>query len=301
MLLAELRKACSAREREDHVACFLLRCPCDVHGRREGDVGDAAHLVDQVVGDPLVRLEHGVGSPAALGAEGAHGGDVEPARSERPGERCEHAGFVAVGDEDRGQLALDVDAHAVDAADADAAAAERLALHHDGASLRGMHGDAHGVGVERRVVSALDDREDEAGFLRQRERVAHALVVGVEAEDARHERLVGAVATMGAREGVEQGEVNPCERTRCQQAGDARDAERSRGVRARRAHHNGAEHLERGHSHGHPPDPCMKTLNCTRPFLTFERRKLSAEGLRAVDAREHVLLACERERLADAG
>ena len=80
------------------------------------------HRDNSVVGR-AVGLKDGVGLAAHFGAVGAAEGDVHMGVGEQVGERCEHAGDVLVRHEERGIHARDVDADAVNAADAHLAAA----------------------------------------------------------------------------------------------------------------------------------------------------------------------------------
>ena len=117
-------------------------------------------------------------------------------------ERGEYAGDVVVRHEERGVHARNVDADAVDAADAHLAAAQALAAHLRCGARVIDHVDVDGVGVDGGVV-ALDFKVIiEALLACEVEGLLDILVVGVEAQDARDERTVGAVAAVGVGKGI---------------------------------------------------------------------------------------------------
>ena len=119
-------------------------------------------------------------------------------------ERGEHAGNVLVRHEERGVHARDVDADAVNAADAHLAAAQALTADLCRGARVVDHVDVDGVGVDGGVV-ALDVKVIfEALLAREVEGLLDVLVIGVEAQDARDERTIGAVAAVGVGEGVPQ-------------------------------------------------------------------------------------------------
>ena len=123
---------------------------------------------------------------------------------EQVGERGEHAGNVLVRHEERGIHARDVDADAVNAADAHLAAAQALAADLSRGARVVDHVDVDGVGVDGGVV-ALDVKVIfEVLLACEVEGLLDVLVIGVEAQDARDERTVGAVAAVGVGEGVPQ-------------------------------------------------------------------------------------------------
>ena len=125
---------------------------------------------------------------------------------EQVGERGEHAGDIVVRYEERGVHTRDVDADAVDTADAHLAAAQALAADLRRGARIVDHVDVDGVGVDGGVV-ALDVKVVfEALLVCEVEGLLDVLVVRVEAQDARDERAVGAVATIGVGEGVPQAE-----------------------------------------------------------------------------------------------
>ena len=110
--------------------------------------------------------------------------------------------------EERGIHARDVDADAVDAADAHLATAQALTADLRRSARVVDHVDIDGVGVEGGVV-ALDVKAIiEALLAREVEGLLDILVVGVEAQDARDERAVGAVAAVGVGERVPQAKGN---------------------------------------------------------------------------------------------
>ena len=123
---------------------------------------------------------------------------------EQVGERGEHAGDVVVRHEERGVHTRDVNADAVDAADAHLAAAQALTADLRRGTRVVGHVDVDGVGVDGGIV-ALDVKVVfEALLARKVEGLLDVLIVGVEAQDARDERAVGAVATIGVGERVPQ-------------------------------------------------------------------------------------------------
>ncbi len=123
---------------------------------------------------------------------------------EQVGERCEHAGDVLVRHEERGIHARDVDADAVNAADAHLAAAQALAADLRRGARGVDHIDVDGVGVDGGVV-ALDVKVIfEALLTCEVKGLLDVLVIGVEAQNARDESAVGAVAAVGVGEGVPQ-------------------------------------------------------------------------------------------------
>lgn len=116
----------------------------------------------------------------------------------------EYAGDVLVRYEERGVHARDVDADAVDAADAHLAAAQAFAADLCRSARVVDHVDIDGVGVDGGVV-ALDVKVIvEALLVCEVEGLLDILVVGVEAQDARDECAVGTVAAVGVGEGVPQ-------------------------------------------------------------------------------------------------
>ena len=120
----------------------------------------------------------------------------------------EHTGDVLVRYEERGVHARDVDADAIDAADAHLAAAQALAADLRRGACVVHHVDIDGVGVDGGVV-ALDVKVIvEALLACEVEGLLDVLVVGIEAQDACDERTVGAVAAVGVGEGVPQTKGN---------------------------------------------------------------------------------------------
>ena len=163
----------------------------------------AQHGDDGVVGS-AVGLKDGISLAAHLGAVGAAERDVHVCVGKQVRERGEHAGDVLVRHKQRGIHARDVDADAVDAADAHLAAAETLA-----ADLRRRarvidHFDIDGVGVDGGVVALNFKVIVEALLARKVKGLLDVLIVGIEAQDARDERAIGAVATIGVGKGVPQ-------------------------------------------------------------------------------------------------
>ena len=67
-----------------------------------------------------------------------------------------------------------------------------------------MHVDVHGVGVDGGVVALNVKVIFEALLACEVEGLLDVLIVGVEAQDSRDERAVGAVATVGMGKGVPQ-------------------------------------------------------------------------------------------------
>ena len=123
---------------------------------------------------------------------------------EQVGERGEYTGDVLVRHEERGIHARDVDADAVNAADAHLAAAQALAANLCRGARVVDHVDVDGVGVDGGVV-ALDVKVIfEALLACKVEGLLDVFVIGVEAQDARDERAVGAVAAVSVGEGVPQ-------------------------------------------------------------------------------------------------
>ena len=187
----------------------------DAGGERRGRTGEldkgrvidivefVQHGDDGVVGR-AVGLKDGVGLAAHFGAVGAAEGDVYVGVGEQVGERGEHAGDVLVRHEERGIHARDVDADAVNAADAHLAAAQALAADLCRGARVVDHFDVDGVGVDGGVVAFDVKVIFEALLAREVEGLLDVLVIGVETQDARDERTVGAVAAVGVGEGVPQ-------------------------------------------------------------------------------------------------
>ncbi len=67
-------------------------------------------------------------------------------------------------------------------------------------------GDVAGIGVQGAVVAGNVEAIGKAAFLGNLERVANALVVGVEAQHSAEKGAVGAVAAVGVGKAVPQGE-----------------------------------------------------------------------------------------------
>ena len=138
----------------------------DAGGERRGRTGEldkrcvidivelAQHGDDGVVGR-AVGLKDGVGLAAHFGAVGAAEGDVHVCVGEQVGERGEYTGDVLVRHEERGVHARDVDADAVNAADAHLATAQALAADLCRGARLVDHVDVDGIGVDGGVV-ALD-------------------------------------------------------------------------------------------------------------------------------------------------
>ncbi len=161
------------------------------------------HGDDGVVGR-AVSLKDGVGLAAHLGAVGAAEGDVYMSVGEEVRERGENARDVVVRHEECGVHARDVNADAIDTADAHLAAAQALAADLRRGARVVDHVDVDGVGVDGGVVTFDVKVIFEALLACEVEGLLNVLVVGVEAQDARYERAVGAVATVGVGEGVPQ-------------------------------------------------------------------------------------------------
>ena len=123
---------------------------------------------------------------------------------EQVGERGEHAGDVVVRHEERGVHARDVDADAVNAADAHLTSAQALTADLCRGARVVDHVDVDGIGVDGGVVTLDVKVIFEALLAREVEGLLDVLVIGVEAQYARDERAVGAVAAVGVGEGVPQ-------------------------------------------------------------------------------------------------
>ena len=95
--------------------------------------------------------------------------------------------------------------------------------------------------VERRLL----ERVVEPFALGDLERVANALVVGTEAHQPADDRLVGAVAFAGAREGAVQLDRRALGRSADEAAREQPEPARARRVRRRRADHDGADDVEK--------------------------------------------------------
>ena len=223
------------------------------HVGRRVDARAALELAQKVLGRQLVQLEHRVGAPAPLGAVRPHKRDVDMTLGEKHRQGGEDAGLIAVRDEEGVVLARDIDIDPVDAAHPHAAAAEALAPDLDLDAARILHRDVDRVGMQARVIAADRKRPGEPRRLGVREGVADALVVRLEPQDACHERPIGAVAAVGVGEAVVERKAHAQDTCGAQRRGDARQAERTRRMRAGGADHNGAEDLEsgkRGHGRG---------------------------------------------------
>ena len=150
---------------------------------------------------------------------------------EQVGECGEHAGDVVVRHKECGVHTRDVDADAVNAADAHLAAAQALTADLSRGAHIVLHVDVHGVGVDGGVV-ALDVKVIfEALLAREVEGLLDVLVIGVEAQDARDERTVGAVAAVGVGEGVPQAKGDFGDATFQQAGGNLGAAQGTGGVR----------------------------------------------------------------------
>ena len=99
--------------------------------------------------------------------------------------------------------------------------------------------------VERRLLEPVV----EPFALGDLERVANALVVGAKAHQSGDDRLVGAVAFAGAREGAVQLDARALRRAADEAAREQSEPARARGVRRRRADHDRPDDVEqRDHS-----------------------------------------------------
>jgi hypothetical protein len=204
-----------------------------------------AEKLEEACPHGLVHLEDCVRLAAALLPEGAHGGYVHVCCRERPCERREYPGQVAVLYEDGGHVSGDAHANAVDAAHAYAAAAKRLSGDRDGRAALALHANLDGVGVKPLVTAALGDGEAKARLPRQLEGAPHSNVCRSKPQNARDECAVGPVAKVRARERVVQDKVHVADGRGRKRARYQRDSQRTCGVRGGRTHHDGAKHLER--------------------------------------------------------
>ena len=141
---------------------------------------------------------------AYLGAVGAAEGNVYVCVGELVRERGENAGDVLVRHKQGGIHARYIDADAVDAADAHLAAAKALAADLRRGARVIDHVDVDGVGVDGGVVALNVKVIAEAPLAREVKGLLDVLVVGVEAQDARDECAVGAMAAVGVGKGVPQ-------------------------------------------------------------------------------------------------
>ena len=208
----------------------------------------AQHGDDGVVGS-TVGLKDGISLAAHLGAVGAAEGDVDVGVGEQVRERGEHAGDVLVRHKQCGIHARDVDADAVDAADAHLASAQAFAADLCRGARVIDHVDVDGVGVDGGVV-ALDVKVIvEVLLAREVKGLLDVLVVGIEAQDTRDERAVGAVAAVGMGKGVPQAKGDLGDAAFQQASGNLGAAQGAGGVRRAGADHDGAQDLEcRGRS-----------------------------------------------------
>ncbi len=163
----------------------------------------AQHGDDGVVGS-AVGLKDGISLATHLGAVGAAEGDVDVCVGEQVRERGEHAGDVLVRHKQCGIHARDVDADAVDAADAHLASAQAFAADLCRGARVIDHVDVDGVGVDGGVVALDVKLIVEVLLAREVKGLLDVLVVGIESQDARDERAIGAVAAVGVGEGVPQ-------------------------------------------------------------------------------------------------
>ena len=221
----------------------------DVDAPRGGDGRELGEPLQNGVCRGVVHLQHGVGHAAALGAIGLHEGDVHAVVRHAGDDAGQRSGHVSVGDKDRLVLAQDVHGDAVDAA-----AAQALAADLERATVGLRDGDVDGVGVQGRVVPADGKAVGQAALVGNLERVANALVVGVKAQDAAEKCAVGAVAAVGVGEAVPQREGDGGGLAGAQREGRLGAAQGAGRVRARGADHDGAKDLEGGHlRHGFLP------------------------------------------------
>ena len=189
----------------------------------------------------LVGFQHGVGDLALALAVHARGGDVHVLLGDAVRDVGQHALLVALPHDDARALACDAHVDVVDLANDGRAAADALAAHVHRVA-RGVHdADVDGVGMVVVGVGQGAEGEREPRSLGQVERVADAQVVGFHAQHAGHERLVGAVPRERVGERPEQPELHRGGVGQAQAPRHERDAQRARGVRARRAHHDGAD------------------------------------------------------------
>ena len=82
-----------------------------------------------------------------------------------------------------------------------------------------------------------------ASLFGQGKGLCYLRIVGLKAQDARHERLVGAVPAARGRERAVQGQDDALRLLAEQRARRGRDAKSAGCVRAGRAHHNGADNV----------------------------------------------------------
>ena len=242
--------------------------------------GDDAHVVDggmvldgrlRLRAHRLIGLQHGVGGVALALAVHARGGDVHALVADALRDMGQHALLVALPHDDARALAGDAHVDVVDLADDGRAAADALAAHIHRVA-RGVHdADVDGVGMVVLRVGQRDEREREPRLARKVEGVADAQVVGGQPQHAGHEGLVGAVAGERVRERPQQPELHRLRLGQAQPARHVGDAQRARRVRARRAHHDGADDVGEAECFHGRSSLCRFRWSCARSGLDRAR------------------------------
>src|SRR5690606_20826064 len=202
-----------------------------------------ADLGERLVGDRLVELDRHERVLVAAGAVDAHRRQVDALLREDPGDGRDGARLVTGEDDEGVVVAAEGDGEAVDLGDLDASTADGRAAY-DGALARALELEDGGVGV--RVVAARDVLEGplEARVLGLVVRMAEAEVAGREADQPAQQRAVRPVALARRGEGAVQQDPHALGRAAHDRPGQEPEAARARGVRRRRAHHDGAQDIE---------------------------------------------------------
>ena len=234
---------------------------------------DEAHALDgrvreDLVGDlrkyRVVDLQHGKRVRALRGAVQRHRRDVDAVFCKASGDMREDAGDIHLVHDHRVELPRDVHVDAVDAREL-GSSPNRHAARLDGRSPLRLRPDVDRVGMPGIRVEIVLELDGHPGLARQIERLADARVIGMQAEDAGDERLVGAVPAACAREGPVEREAHAPRLAVEEVAHHRGDVERAGRVRRRRPDHDGADDVsERQWSHAGCFSSCYP---CRRVYL----------------------------------
>ncbi len=207
-----------------HIRTRKYRLP---HGRRHG----------------AVHLEHVERLAAAPRAVHPHGANVHPAGAQRARDVAQHARHVALVQDEGVVLPRYLHAVTVDHGQPRRAATHGLPARHDLVAVCVAHAHVHGVGVRHLRLGVRGDAKAKPALARDMQRVANPQVVRVHAQHARHKRAVRAMPAVRSRKRAVQRELHLHGRRVQKLARHLRNAQRPRGVRRRRPHHDRSQHV----------------------------------------------------------
>ena len=193
--------------------------------------------------DMLVGFDDHQGITAPLVAAQAHVGHVDAQLVQHRCHRRHRAVFILIADDQGVEHAVEADVDAVHLVHQDAAAAYAacLKLQLFAAGVPGLDNSGVGVGVPQ--LHSVDG-VDQSPLFRLLKGKGNAQVVGLHAQQPRHQSAVRAVAGAGLGKGAMQMDPGLHRLVAQQRPGHAADADRSRRVGTGRAHHHRAQNIE---------------------------------------------------------